>query len=917
MKDLSIKAKGYILSSIFFGGALLVWNLFYMSWGEIWMLLALSVIASLTLILKVVGATGRSHYNISFLVYGFTFLLLGPEEAIFVILISNLVEWAWHRYPWYIQSFNIASYVIAMHSAGLMYRHIMLLDGPTSLLSVVGILTALAAFTLINHLMVGVVIWLARRENFSQSGVLDFFPLMLDFTLLCMGAGTALLYEMTPFAIILVLLPLYLIYTTLKVPALERKTETDPKTGLFNAEYFNQALEEELKRANRFDRPLTVVMADLDLLRNINNTYGHLAGDEVLIGVANIFMNSVREYDVVSRFGGEEYAIMMPETTPEMAYPRIEAIRQEIERAEFTVLTSITPIKATMSFGISSRDERGYSVRDIIHNADTALYHAKLKGRNGTFIYSEDGVINLFGQDRELISIGVDSFSEEGELEAGLADRPAQYGKGIEEKVLEADNRKVKKIDSPKVNTPLPNYIVNLFIGILTVITMSLFYIVFIPGLSVDWFGLSVFSAMVVLTEWLAIDLYLQKNSVSTSAIPMLAGILLFGPLGALLLSIVFSVTAWLKHHGPPNRLVFNFSNQLLAGLLYLGVISLIGVTYLELSTWTQVVMCLFSIGIVYISTTLLIAFGMSLDMGLSMKEIWEEKFKWLAPHYLVMGVITYALIFSYQMAGVVGTMVVLIPILLIRFSQKQYIDRTSDMVNELRIKNVALEQSSKEINRLNEGLLDTLAEVVDLRDPYVLGHSKQVAHYAVLLAQRLGLSERKIDLMYKAGLLHDIGKLGISESILFKPDRLTDKEYEIVKKHSELGADLLKTSHALGDLVPIIRHHHEHFDGSGYPDKLIGHTIPIEARILSVADAIEAMASDRPYRRGLTEDEIVEELERCSGSQFDPLMVRAFIEVIQKADKDEKVVSNSARRVQLTYQEPAIHVTPGAVLPP
>jgi len=149
------------------------------------------------------------------------------------------------------------------------------------------------------------------------------------------------------------LLPLYPIYSTLKVPALERKTETDSKTGLFNASYFEHALASELKRADRFDRPLTVVMADLDLLRNINNTYGHLAGDEVLRGVANILKGSVREYDVVARFGGEEFAILIPETTPQQAYPRVESIRSSIERADFMVPTSVTPIQATMSFGVS------------------------------------------------------------------------------------------------------------------------------------------------------------------------------------------------------------------------------------------------------------------------------------------------------------------------------------------------------------------------------------------------------------------------------------------------------------------------------------------------------------------------------------------------------------------------------------
>jgi GGDEF domain-containing protein len=132
--------------------------------------------------------------------------------------------------------------------------------------------------------MVGLVVWLARGETLTKSGIFDFLPLMIDFTLFAMGASAVLIYEVTPFGVSLALLPVYLIYSTLRVPALERKSETDSKTGLFNAEYFQRIATTEIDRANRFDRPLTVVMADMDLLRNINNTYGHLAGTRKLIG---------------------------------------------------------------------------------------------------------------------------------------------------------------------------------------------------------------------------------------------------------------------------------------------------------------------------------------------------------------------------------------------------------------------------------------------------------------------------------------------------------------------------------------------------------------------------------------------------------------------------------------------------------
>ena len=243
--------------------------------------------------------------------------------------------------------------------------------------------------------MVGIKAWLTRGEIFRRSGALDFFPFMLDLTLLYFGAGLSLVWIYNHFALVLFLVPIYLIYSTLRVPALERQTEIDRKTALFNHEYFKQHVGSELNRANRFDRPLAIIMADLDLLRNINNTYGHLAGDEVLIGVAKILKKSVREYDVAARFGGEEFAILLPETTVEQAYEKAESIRRTIEETEFTIPTNVSPIRVTMSFGIACRESFGQTMNEIIHHADSALYHSKLSGRNRACAYTNEAYVNI------------------------------------------------------------------------------------------------------------------------------------------------------------------------------------------------------------------------------------------------------------------------------------------------------------------------------------------------------------------------------------------------------------------------------------------------------------------------------------------------------------------------------------------
>ncbi|HSB67218.1 MAG TPA: diguanylate cyclase, partial [Anaerolineales bacterium] len=829
MKSLSLPARFYIVFTILVGSFSLGWNLYHLDREELWTTAVLSVLASLSLILKVEGSTKRSHYNISFVIYAFTFVLLGPEEAILVILIANLAEWAWYRYPWYIPSFNIASHILVLHLSGIIYHWINPGSEIIGWLGVLSILVGMAVFTLLNHLMVGVVIWLARGENFAKSGMFDFLPLMIDYTLLCLGGMAAMIWSFNPYAVVLFLLPLYPIYSTLKVPALERKTETDPKTGLFNANYFEHALASELKRADRFDRPLTVVMADLDLLRNINNTYGHLAGDEVLKGIANILKGSVREYDVVARFGGEEFAILIPETTPQQAYPRVESIRNSIERADFMVPTSVTPIRATMSFGISGREGSMNSPQEIIHKADTALYHAKLKGRNGTFICSDEGIYNLINPNEEFQS-KVDAQVEVPPSENSAA-TPAPSSKSFRSGGLHLEEAATHPVEKPRGKT---KWLVNAYIACTVLAGFSLFALFYNPAWKLDWIGVTIFTFGVILTEWLSIDIYdARGTAVSTSTVPMLAGTLLFGPLAALVLSVTLAAVALIKYRSPISRFFFNASNQLIAAMLYLALIESTGEIFIHQPIWYQFLFCMAAVGIVYLVTTGLISLGVGLDLRASVKEIWVEKFSWLATYYFAMGLIAFALIFSYQTAGLLGTIITLIPLMLLRFSQMQYIDRTKLVVQEIREKNTALQRSANEIQRLSDGLLDTLAEVVDLRDPYVLGHSKQVARYAVLMAQKLNLHPKQVEVVRKAGLLHDIGKLGVSESILLKPDHLTPAEHNIVKQHSLLGAEIMENSRSLQELTPIIRHHHEHYDGGGYPDKLRGTDIPIEARIL------------------------------------------------------------------------------------
>ncbi|MFC2024112.1 diguanylate cyclase [Chloroflexota bacterium] len=177
--------------------------------------------------------------------------------------------------------------------------------------------------------------------------------------------------------------------------------------------------------------------------------------------------------------------------------------------------------------------------------------------------------------------------------------------------------------------------------------------------------------------------------------------------------------------------------------------------------------------------------------------------------------------------------------------------------------------------------IIYALAATVDAKDHYTYGHSKKVSEYAVAVGEAIGLSQNRVDIIRAAGLLHDIGKVGIPDSTLNKKGTLDDDEWKLIKTHPKLGVEILRHVIDLVKTLPVILHHHEHYDGSGYPSGLKGGNIPLEARILAISDSFDAITSPRPYREQLSSQQALEELKRCSGSQFDPELIEVFSKVI------------------------------------
>ncbi len=171
-----------------------------------------------------------------------------------------------------------------------------------------------------------------------------------------------------------------------------------------------------------------------------------------------------------------------------------------------------------------------------------------------------------------------------------------------------------------------------------------------------------------------------------------------------------------------------------------------------------------------------------------------------------------------------------------------------------------------------------TLAETIEMRDPYTGGHTKRVMEYSLAIGRALALDEEEQERLRLAAALHDVGKIGVRDSVLLKTDKLTEEEFGEIRKHPQHGENILKYIKYFGPVIPGVKQHHERYDGRGYPDGLKGDEIDLIARIIAVGDSYDAMTTDRPYRRGLEQAVALEEIRRCSGAQFDPVVVAAFL---------------------------------------
>jgi putative nucleotidyltransferase with HDIG domain len=294
-----------------------------------------------------------------------------------------------------------------------------------------------------------------------------------------------------------------------------------------------------------------------------------------------------------------------------------------------------------------------------------------------------------------------------------------------------------------------------------------------------------------------------------------------------------------------------------------------------------------------------LIAIAVGCEKALSPIEVWKKNFVWVGLNY-VGGACVAMLLVTYRQRIDFTALSVIIPLLVITYlTFRTSLGRLQDA-----------ERHIAQVNDLYLSTIETLAMAVDAKDQITHGHIRRVQVYAVELAKRLGVNnDRQLRAIEAAALLHDMGKLAIPEHILNKPGKLTVAEFETMKRHAAIGADLLSSIRFPYPVVPIVRHHHENWNGKGYPTGISGTDIPLGARILAVVDCFDALNSDRPYRPRLDPDEAFAILRDRRGTMYDPLVVDTFIAAYPEIAELAHAAGQQAR--SLLEQSEALHVRP------
>ena len=526
----------------------------------------------------------------------------------------------------------------------------------------------------------------------------------------------------------------------------------DPITGLYNRRHLEEVLERTWEVSSRYDHPMAVVMIDLDHFKTLNDTFGHLIGDQALSELSELLRKVVRASDIIARYGGDEMVVVLPQAERAEARAFCERLIHAVRKKLFCANTQ--PLHLTVSIGVTDSQNSGRprNASDILDQADQALYSAKKAGRDTYRIWSD--VV------RKDATPQIQSAFKEAQL--GLTQ--AEYA-GEKGRIMIVD-------DEPSVCMILKQILIK------------------------------------------------ESYKITTAS------------------SVDKAVKTLTEHQGEFDLVITDLNMPEKGGIDLLR----------ELDSADKSIIKLVMTGDV--TTDNAIA---SLRHG-----AYDFIAKPFA-HDRLVAVVERA--FEYRRLII---------------ENKRYQLYLEDMVSE---KSAALSDALEQVKDSFNFTLEAFVALLDVRERATGQHSLRVRELALVLGRNMGLTGQELEEIGHGALLHDIGKIGIPDHVLLKPDSLTDEEWNVMKRHPEIGYNILQSSPGLGRAAEIVLSHQEKFDGTGYPRGLKGSEICLGARIFCIADAYDAMRSDRVYRKALSCETALEEIRKCSGTHFDPDIVDIFVQ--------------------------------------
>ena len=417
---------------------------------------------------------------------------------------------------------------------------------------------------------------------------------------------------------------------------------------------------------------------------------------------------------------------------------------------------------------------------------------------------------------------------------------------------------------------------------------------------AIEWLVLAV---LTLLTGSFTVKLPSLPAKLSVSEAFVFASALLFGPSAGTVTVVLDAlvISFWMKSvRSTPAKLLFNITAPAIAMRVASECFFLLSGAQPGQIDREQIGLLLipvFAFALLYfLVNTGLVALALAFDRNESPFKIWRANFPGVSITYFVGSSIAMFIV-AYTDKLDLTALSIILPLLLVSYlTFRTSLGRVEDANRHV-----------AHVNELYLSTIETLAMAVDAKDQITHGHIRRVQTYAVQLAKRLGIAEgEQLKAIEAAALLHDMGKLAIPEHILNKPGKLTAAEFEKMKRHAEIGADLLSSIRFPYPVVPIVRHHHENWNGTGYPSKLAGNDIPLGARILSVVDCFDALTSDRPYRPSLSTADAFAILRQRSGVMYDPLVVETFIQVYEQIAPAAVLAGQQARTLVPGFHQPS-----------